>query len=339
MHGCLLLSFVEVLLCATAVHLVFLLVTMVDQRVHLLDQTTELLLLRVKLVLEPIETDHHVAKLLVSLLLIRFFTSLTSVEDVELVLELRLHHRIVSSLLVLLFTVDGDEVGKVWSLLALANLDDDSHDDILQRVFAVALLIGETHDIAGHMQHIVTGELALLLQDLVLVDEQIAAEWLVLVFLDQFLHLCMVEHEEFNIGLASEVHVHVVLHEESAVIDSRTLVELLNNELVVLKLSVGLKHALLDEVEGVSGVFFGKHDRIFLVHFGHKTEHEIKENLIFMLSQILDSLDHTKHKLNFLVPVAFDGVVLQSNFIFGELRYHLTESRLVDAGKGVVIIR
>ena len=48
------------------------------------------------------------------------------------------------------------------------------------------------------------------------------------------------------------------MHEEATVVDGRTLVELLEHELVVLKLGIDFHDTLLDEVERVSRLFLIK---------------------------------------------------------------------------------
>ena len=108
------------------------------------------------------------------------------------------------------------------------------------------------------MHHVVARELALLLQDLVLVDEEITAERIILVLLDQLFHLAGGEDEKLGIGLAAQINVHEVLHEEATVVDGRTLVELLEHELVVLELGKDFHDTFLDEVERVGRLFLIK---------------------------------------------------------------------------------
>lgn len=132
------------------------------------------------------------------------------------------------------------------------------------------------------MQYIVTGELALLFQDLVLVNKQVTSERLVLILLDQFLHTSVVQNEELAIGLHSEVHIHIVLHEEGTMVDCGALVELLKHELVILKLSVGLNDALFDEIERVGWGLLSQHNLVLLLRHGLEAEHQVKEHLIIM---------------------------------------------------------
>lgn len=79
---------------------------MVDQRVNLLDDAVELLLLGTQLPFKPIEACYHVIKLSV---FSRFFFLLT-VEHAELVLELSLDLTWLRTGFILLLTVDSDEI-------------------------------------------------------------------------------------------------------------------------------------------------------------------------------------------------------------------------------------
>lgn len=259
LHGLLGLNHLEVFAAVGLLqHLALLLVTMVDQCVDLLDQADKLLLLRVELILKPVEADHHGAELLVSLLLIGASFALIAVKHLELVLELFLNSVFRGSRLVLLLTVDSNKVCQVRALLALTDLNDDAHNNILESVLAVYLIFCDILNVARHVHHVVARELALLLQDLVLVYEKIAAERIILVLLDQLFHLAGGEDEELGISLAAQVNVHEVLHEEATMVDGRTLVELLEHELVVLKLGKDFHDTLLDEVERVGRLFLIK---------------------------------------------------------------------------------
>ena len=86
-----------------------------------------------------------------------------------------------------------------------------------------------------------------MLQDLVLVDQKIPPETLLLILLDHLLHLLMRQDQKLSIRLAPEIHVHIVLHEEGPVVDSRSLVERLNDELILFKLGVDIDHSVFDE--------------------------------------------------------------------------------------------
>ena len=112
--------------------------------------------------------------------------------------------------------------------------------------------------------HVVARELPLLLQDLVLIDQEVSAEGLIFILLNKVLHLVMAEAEQFGIAYAAQVNIHLVLHEEGSLVDGRTLVQLLNHELVVFKLGVGLHDAVLDEVERVGACLFGEHHGVLL---------------------------------------------------------------------------
>ena len=58
----------------------------------------------------------------------------------------------------------------------------------------------------------------------------------------------MAETEDLGIGLASQVDIHLILHEEGAMVDSRSLVQLFDHEFIVLELRVHFQDALLDKV-------------------------------------------------------------------------------------------
>ena len=131
------------------------------------------------------EDLHQVVKLLI----VSFFiTPVATVEESELVLEFLLYLDRVSLVFILLFAVNSDEIRQFGSSLALADLNDDPHDDILEGVLSDSLSVTDAF-VLGKAHDIVTGVLPLLLEDLVLVDEQVTTEWLVLVLLDQLLHL------------------------------------------------------------------------------------------------------------------------------------------------------
>lgn len=92
---------------------------MVNQCIHLLDNTAKLLLLGTQLTRKSREAEHHVLKLLVLLFLL---VEGTSVQDPKLVLELSLHVHLARTRLILLLAVDSDKIGELGSLLALTDL-------------------------------------------------------------------------------------------------------------------------------------------------------------------------------------------------------------------------
>ena len=209
--------------------------------------------------MQAIENQHEAVKLLILRLVLSL---IAAIEQAELTLELIFDRCRVGTSLHLLFTVDCNEIGKLRALFALTDLDNDAHDDIFEGVFSIGLVVsdltGDLLDRIWNLHDVVAGELALLLQDLVLVDEKITAERIILVLLDQLFHLAGGEDEELGISLAAQVNVHEVLHEEATVVDGRTLVELLEHELVVLKLRKDFHNTFLDEVERVSRLFLIK---------------------------------------------------------------------------------
>lgn len=74
----------------------------------------------------------------------------------------------------------------------------------------------------------------------------------------------MAQAEKFGVSYAPEVDVHAVLHEKGTMIDCRALVELINYEFVRLKLRIGLKDTILNEVKCIYRVFLSQHDRVLL---------------------------------------------------------------------------
>ena len=233
---------------------------MIDQRVNLLDDAVELLLLGTQLPFKPIEACYHVIKLSVFSL----FLVLVTVEHAELVLELSLDLTWLRTGFILLLTVDSDEIGELGTLLALTDLKDDAHGNILEAVPTIGLPISHCLDVLGHSHHVVAGELAFLLENLVLVNEQFTSERLVLILLNQLFDLLVAQAKKFGVSYAPEVDVHAVLHEKGTMINCRALVELINYEFVRLKLRIGLKDTILNEVKSIYRVFLSQHDRVLL---------------------------------------------------------------------------
>ena len=58
-----------------------------------------------------------------------------------------------------------------------------------------------------------------------------------------------------------------------------------------------------------------------------------------MLLQVLDAFQHAKNKLNFLVSIGLDGIVLEASLVFGELRNDFTEARLCNPSESIVVVR
>ena len=221
---------------------------MVNQSIDLLDHTAKLLLLCLQLVMQAIENQHEAVKLLILRLVLCL---IAAIEQAELTLELILDRCRIRTSLHLLFTVDCNEIGKLRALFALTDLDNDAHDDIFEGVFAIGLVVSDlTRDLLDRIRNlhdVIAGELALLLQDLVLVDQKIPPETLLLILLDHLLHLLMRQDQKLSIRLAPEIHVHIVLHEEGPVVDCGSLVKRLNDELILFKLGVDIDHSVFDE--------------------------------------------------------------------------------------------
>jgi len=289
--------------------------------------------------LKSVKAQHHVTELFIGLLLVSFFTAFAAIEDVELILELRLDTLLDSSDLILFVTINLDEIAQTWALFALSDLYNDAHHDVFQGILTEALFICESHDVARHVQNIVTGELALLLQDLVLKDQQIATERLILILLDQLFHFVVRKNKQLYVGLASDVHVHVVLHKEGTVVDRGTFVELFEHKFVVLEFSIDLKNALFDEYKLIRGFFSRQKRRILVPVTRSQTEHEIKEHLVLMLCQVLDSFDHTKDKLNFFVSIVLNGVGFKSDLVLRKFGLDHVEALFVDTCESIIVLR
>ena len=90
-----------------------------------------------------------------------------------------------------------------------------------------------------------------MLQDLVLIDQKISPETFLLILLDHLFNLLMRQNQKLGIRPAPEIHIHIVLHEERPVVDGRSLVKRLNDELILFKLGVDINHSIFDEEQGV----------------------------------------------------------------------------------------
>lgn len=198
--------------------------------------------------MQAIENQHEAVKLLILRLVLSL---IAAIEQAELTLELIFDRCWVGTSLHLLFTVDCNEIGKLRALLALTDLDNDAHDDIFEGVFSIGLVVsdltGDLLDRIWNLHDVVAGELALLLQDLVLIDQKIPPETLLLILLDHLFHLLMRQDQKLSIRLAPEIHVHIILHEEGPMVDSGSLVKRLNDEFILFKLGVDIDHSVFDE--------------------------------------------------------------------------------------------
>lgn len=58
-----------------------------------------------------------------------------------------------------------------------------------------------------------------------------------------------------------------------------------------------------------------------------------------MLLQVLNAFQHAKSKLNFLVSIGLDGIILEANLVFGELRKDSTVVMLCNPSKSIVVVR
>lgn len=188
-----------------------------------MDHTAKEVLLILQVILQLLELLHHVLELRI-LLVGRFFLLQVAIKHTELVLEFPLDDTGCNSFavlisLVLLGAVDFDEVGELGALLAFTDLDDDAHGSVLQAVSAVGLILIEGLKPLGDMKHIVYWELAFLLEELVLVDEEFPAEGSILVLLNQLLHRVVLKLEELDVSGAPHVNIHGVLHEDGALVD------------------------------------------------------------------------------------------------------------------------
>ena len=195
---------------AAILDLVLALVSVVDQSVDILDYGSELLLLSLELVMHPIEDEHEAVKLLVLSSVISLFSA---IEKHELVLELLLR-----VFFALPLSVDRQEIGQLGTLLAVTNVDNDSHYHVLEGILSIIhIVVSNLGIFTSH--HVVAGELSLLLQYLVLEDQKISTERLIFILLDKLFHLLTCQDQQLSVSFAPEVHIHVVLHEESPMVD------------------------------------------------------------------------------------------------------------------------
>ena len=132
------------------------------------------------------------------------------------------------------------------------------------------------------------------------------------------LHFILRQLEDLDIVLAADIDIHVVLHKESARVDCRSAEELLNHELVLLKLSHNLEDTVLDEDDRVCVLISLKDNRSFLHSRWLQAEHNFEKDLIVSTLEVRDSLDHVFHELDLLVVVLIDDVLRQCLLVFRE---------------------
>jgi hypothetical protein len=106
--------------------------TSLSEIVDTLDDVTDSLLLLSELSLDTVEVAHQFIELLILGLFLLLVVN--RVEQSELLLELFLSAR-----LVFLASVEGDEVTELGLLLALSNVNDDSHHHILKSILTSGL--------------------------------------------------------------------------------------------------------------------------------------------------------------------------------------------------------
>ena len=149
----------------------------------------------------------------------------------------------------------------------------------------------------------------------------------------------MGELEEPAIRLAADTDTHRVLQENGPVVDGATLVELLKDKSLAFEAREDLNNAILDEVKNVRR---GRrvHDvEALLELLRFQFEHQIEEYRVFKVLQVLHPAEHTEDKLNFLITVAFDRVLLQEFFPFGVLGNHSFVEIERQASESVVMLR
>ena len=122
-------------------------------------------------------------------------------------------------------------------------------------------------------------------------------------------------------------------------VDGATLVELLKDKNLAFEAREDLNNAILDEVKNVRR---GRrvHDVEALLELLRlQFEHQIEEHGVFKVLQVLHPAEHTEDKLNFLITVAFDRVLLQEFFPFGVLGNHSFVLLGTQASESVVMLR
>ena len=156
-------------LCSGLPLLLLSLVASIAQVIHPLHQMAECLLLLGQRLLHSLE---GVGELVVLHVLLVVFDRLARVQHPELFLEHLLRVRIA-----LLGPIDRHEVSELGSLLPLSDLDDDVHDDVLQRVLpSCHALVDDASLRWWDLHDVVQRELLLQLEDLVLVVEHLVVE-------------------------------------------------------------------------------------------------------------------------------------------------------------------
>jgi len=174
-------------------HLVLVLVAPIDELVHLGDQTAKGVLLVAQLYMNPIEARHKVVKVLI--LDLNIVVLILVIEEHELVTQ---HADVLVVLLSLL--VNLDQVSQLGPLLPLSDLNNNSHDHVLETVGSLGLcncelfglfyevetlvvITGDLRDVVFKLVqdillfqsivlNVIKRVLLLLLQNLVLEDEQ-----------------------------------------------------------------------------------------------------------------------------------------------------------------------
>ena len=138
--------------------------------------------------------------------------------------------------------------------------------------------------------------------------------------------------------MGTNIDTHLILYEDRTMVDAATLVQLLKHELAALKARVDFNNTILNEIDQVRLVSRVKNHGTLIKRLGFKLEHEIKENGVIKVGEVLHSSEHTKNELDPLIAIALDRVLLQVRLPLGILGDDLAEALLFQASKRVVVV-
>ena len=106
----------------------------------------------------------------------------------------------------------------------------------------------------------------------------------------------MGQSQKFSISCTPEIYIHVILHEEGAMVDGRPLIKCLNHKLVLLKPREHFNHTLLDKEQGISRGVLCQQYIVLFQHSRLQTEHQVEQDLVTMLRQVFHPLEHLKNE-------------------------------------------
>jgi len=99
----------------------------------------------------------------------------------------------------------------------------------------------------------------------------------------------MSQHKKLSFGDATELDIHVILHEEGSMIDGGAFVQILQYVLILFKIRINLDFTIFYKVQRIGRLVLCKNHRIFIIALWFKAKHKIEKHLIVMISQVLHS--------------------------------------------------